>query len=652
MSPSEYTGKEDRHDGGDRRGGYSKKPYGDRARRDDGGDRGRRSGYGKKPYGSSSDGRRPYKPREDRPRREGDSGKEGRGYGEKRYGNGSDRSSDGRKDGYKPRNGGGYRGDGERRPYKPREDRPRREGGSERGYRGRRDNERGYDNGSDRSHDDRKEGYRPRNGGDRRGGDRRYEHRGDRGRRDRDAGYERRDTPSRETAEPSDKLTIPSDPQKILFKGIDCEVNGRTDLAMVLYLNGAVGMSKGCESNALRMIKEASEEDLKNYADVVLRMCPPQAVVEYEYLCADAGRGCSRIHLDSMFEEGDCHSQYCRIRLGEVEGDDPVIEEFAAHGDEQEAKVKDGLTYLKRKKDSKIAVDLLARLDGRKKLRQSVRTEFLRAARGDAKAKNRLEDLASEFPEAEFLLRCVESENLEDSLRNGFKDHSALIVSLGSELRFDDAFGTFLRAKKLQSDNSDWIQTMINAAVAGSDEAMEELRPVQSRSNVRKAFQEVCLRKGDAEGLVSFYDGEDTEYLDRYCSFDPDKIIAVGKMMNREREIDWLKRNYRKGIEECRKAIEDMVADESRHTKLLVYALHDVGSDLESAKLYFSMEGDPALPSYKWLAKVCGEEQAKEFVRSKFEEKGDMETFESIFIDDGYQKKSGGRRGPGGKKRY
>ena len=645
MSPSEHTGKEDRRDGGDRRGGYSRKPYGDRARRENGGDRRRGSGYDKKPCGGSGDGRRPY-----RPRREGNSGKEGRGYGDGRNGGGSDRPRDDRKEGYKSKNGGGYRRDGGRRPYRPRDDRPRREGDSERGYRDRRDDRNGH--GSDRSHDGRKEGYRSRSGGDRRGDDRGYGRRDDRGSRDRDARCERRDAPSRETPEPSDRLTIPSDPQKILFKGIDCEVNGRTDLAMVLYLNGAVGMSKGCESNALRMIGEASDEELKSFADVVLRMCPPQAVVEYEYLCADAGKGCSRIHLDSMFEEGDCHAQYCRIRLGEVEGDDPVIEEFAAHGDEQEAKVKDGLTYLKRRKDSELAVDLLARLDERRRLRQSVRTEFLRAARGDAKAKKRLEDLASEFPEAEFLLGCVESGDLEDSLRKGFKDHSALIVSLGSELRFDDAFGTFLRAKKLQSDNSDWIQTMINAAVAGSDEAMEELRPVQSRPSVRKAFQEVCLRKGDAEGLVSFYDGEDTEYLDRYCAFDPEKIIAVGRMMNREREIDWLKRSYRKGIEECRKAIEDMVADESRHTKLLVYALHDVGSDLESAKLYFAMEGDPALPSYKWLAKVCGDDRAKEFVRSKFEEKGDMEAFESIFVDDGYQKRSGGRRGPGGKRRY
>ena len=32
-------------------------------------------------------------------------------------------------------------------------------------------------------------------------------------------------------------------------------------------------------------------------------------------------------------------------------------------------------------------------------------------------------------------------------------------------------------------------------------------------------------------------------------------------------------------------------------------------------------------------------EEAKEYVRSKFEEMGDMTTFESIFVDDGYERR-------------
>ena len=54
----------------------------------------------------------------------------------------------------------------------------------------------------------------------------------------------------RDAPEPS--LTIPSTPQRILFKGVDCEVNGRTDLAMILYLHGAAMLSKGCENNMPR----------------------------------------------------------------------------------------------------------------------------------------------------------------------------------------------------------------------------------------------------------------------------------------------------------------------------------------------------------------------------------------------------------------
>ena len=83
----------------------------------------------------------------------------------------------------------------------------------------------------------------------------------------------------------------------------------------------------------------------------------------------------------------------------------------------------------------------------------------------------------------------------------------------------------------------------------------------------------------------------------------------------------------------------------------------DVGEDLESARMYFSMYGDRSLPAVKWLAKVCADEQAKEYVRSRFEEMGDLKTFDSIFIDDGYESRdrrggkggrgSGNRKGPG-----
>ncbi len=602
-------------------------PYNDDGRKS-GGDRGDRKDRGGRPYkGGSSRG--PYKGQRD--------GSDRRGYKPRdgdRNGSGGDRRKEYRPRDDRGRSEGGYRPrdrDSDRKPYRPRDDRRPRDGDRK----DRDDRSGGYRKDYKPREDRGSSGYRPRD---------------DRPRDDR-KDYRRKEYRPREEyrdEEPvPEKLTIPSDPQKILFKGIDCEVNGRTDLAMILYLNGAVRMSKGCESNALKMLRNANWDELAAYKERAEMMCSVDAIVELEYLLLSIGEDGDRSLLDSEYEKGSCHAQYCRIRLGEIEGDDPMIQDFIANAYVEEAKVIDGLTYLKRRKDSKAAEKGLAKIEQNKKLKQSVRTEFLKAYAGDEKAVSRLEELTKNYPEAEFLLGCVRSEDPEEYLRTNFQRYPALIVSLGSELRFESAFGTFLRAKKLQADDGDWIQSMINAAVAGSEEAVEELRPVQSKPMVRKAFETVYLRKGDAEGLVRMFDGEDTSALDQYCSLDPEKVVAVGKLMNREREIDWLKRNYRKGMEECRKAIEAMVADEERHTKLLVYALHDVGSDLESAKLYFAMEGDPALPSYKWLAKVCEDEAAKQYVQSQFEKKGDMETFESIFIDDGYQKKSSGGRSGG-----
>ena len=61
------------------------------------------------------------------------------------------------------------------------------------------------------------------------------------------------------------------------------------------------------------------------------------------------------------------------------------------------------------------------------------------------------------------------------------------------------------------------------------------------------------------------------------------------------------------------------------------------------------MEGNPEIPSVKWLKKVCGEDDVKEFVRQHYEEAGDMETFESIFADDGYERRPKKRQGFGKK---
>ena len=662
MAPSEeHAGTGDRPKReyrGDSRGGYGKKPYGNRNNG--------RSGYG------SRDGKRPYNGKRDdsrggsdRPRRDYKDDGERKPYGDKPRG---DRRYDRKPYGdRRPRDDRGsgerrsYEGDRERKPYG---DKPR---GDRKPYGDKPRGDKRYGDGP-RDHGDRKPyGDKPR--GDRRDrkpyGDKRQDRRSD----DRRGGYQKkpydrrerdfkpRDEAPKESEEPLTigKLTIPSDPQKILFKGIDCEQNGRTDLALILYLHGAVAMSGGCEKNAVRMLSKMESSEFVATRENIAQSCSDDALVEYDYLCWGLDNEYDRSFLDSEYSKGSNHAIYCRIRLEEIEGEDPILDTFASCLPQNEAKIVDGLKFIKRKKGSQKAEELLARNEETKELRQSVRRVFVKALKGDRASKYRLDELSEMFPEAAFLKGCLESDDLEASLEAGMPEYGRLIASMESDLKLESAFGKYLRAKKLQADGGDWIQNMINAAVAGSEEALEELRPVQNRSDVKKAFATVYLNKGDLEGLVRMYDGEDVQYLEQYCGFDAPKIIEAGKLMSSEKEIDWLKRNYRKGVEECRTAIEEMVNDESRHNKLLVYALHDVGSDMKAAELYFSMEGNPALPSYKWLSKVCDDEAVKEYVRSKFEEKGDLETFESIFVDDGYVKKSKGpsRGGKGpSRKRY
>ena len=86
-------------------------------------------------------------------------------------------------------------------------------------------------------------------------------------------------------------LTIPSTPQRILFKGVDCEVNGRKDLAMVLYLHGAAQMSLGCENNMLRILREAGPKEFRTIRGRVAGSCPEDAMIAFDYLCATLDDG-------------------------------------------------------------------------------------------------------------------------------------------------------------------------------------------------------------------------------------------------------------------------------------------------------------------------------------------------------------------------
>ncbi len=640
--------------------------------RDDRTDDRKNRSYGKKPYGNRGSGQRgggygkgSRRDFGDRPRG-GHDGKPRRDYGDRPKRDYRDRPGS--------RDGGHQRrdrsGDGSRRDYGGR---PKRDFGD----RPRRD----YGDRQDRDHGDRPRrdyGDRPRNdNGDRPRrdfGDKPRRDYGDRPRRDRDdrprndngerrsdsAAFAEQEPVQTPAAEQEYKLTIPSDPQKILFKGIDCQVNGRDDIALILFLHGAVGMSKGCENNAITMMRGMNQETLASTRASIADKCTPQAMVEFDYICLTLRPDSERRFHEGMYADRDQHAIYCMMRLEQVDPEDPVIEEFASRYDTEPERVTDGLIFMKRRMGSEKAEKCIETNEQRKKLRLSIRNVFAKAVRGDKDAARRLEELSATFPEAGFLSGYVDAMAAGDGiayLRNGYRDNAKLIVSMSADMGIsDEPFGMFLKAKRLQADKEDWIRFMIDAAKAGSDEALEELRPVQNRADVKKAFSSIYLARGDAENLVRAYDGEDSYYLDQYCAGNPDRIVAVGKLMNGEKEIDWLKKNCRNGAEECRDALVAMAADESRHSKRLIYALHDVGADMDAAKLWFAMGDDPAIPSFKWLGKVCEDDSVKEYVRQQFEERGDPETFEAIFVDDGYvkkgQSKGRGRGGPRGGRRY
>ncbi|MBQ8644689.1 MAG: hypothetical protein IJ469_08570, partial [Candidatus Methanomethylophilaceae archaeon] len=295
------------------------------------GDRGHNGG-GHGSYG----GKGGYKPRD----RDGSN----RGYGGKKgfKPRDGDRPRESREGGYRPHDGDGSdfkprdRDDGGRRPYgekrdfKPRDgDRRSRDGV----YRSndRRDGGRGRDNrsGGRRPYGDRKE-FKPRDG--------------DRPRESRE------EAPQAVPEEP--RFSVPSTPQRILFKGVDCEVNGKTDFAMALYLHGAVQMSGGCESNALRMLRDMGPSGFDDMRERLVKLCSQDAMTYYDFLCMNISKGYDRSALRAAAEDGDNLAIYCLIRLEEVEGEDELVDVFAKGVVENEDRVVEALKLLVRKKDS------------------------------------------------------------------------------------------------------------------------------------------------------------------------------------------------------------------------------------------------------------------------------------------------------------
>ncbi len=468
---------------------------------------------------------------------------------------------------------------------------------------------------------------------------------GDRGKGGRKApigGRDRRPAVREET-----RLTIPSTPQRVLFKGIDCEVNGRRDLAMYLYLHGAAMLSGGCESNAERMLREMGRGEFPTVRGRVSKECSEAALVAFDYICSTIDEGYDDGFLRSKSGAGDPFATYCLIRLGKVDADDPAIDAFASAMESDEGMVEQGLELLVRKKDSVRAEGHLRAMAERRRQRQAVRPAFLKALKGDASGRERLERLSGSFKEAGFLLGYLDAEDGESYIRDGLPEFNDTVMSVINELGMSDRpFGMYLSAKRLQAEGGDWIPPMVRAFAAGSEEAFEELRPVQNRKDVRRAMSAAFLSRDDAAGLVRCYDGQDRTYLDRYCAGDPARISEVAGLMGGQRALDWLKANYRDGVAECRDMIVSMASSGSVRGKQMVYALHDVGADMEAARMYLDMYGDPSLPSVKWLSKVCGDDETREYVRGRLEEMGEAGTFEYIMSDDGYDSRHrGGRKG-------
>ncbi len=436
---------------------------------------------------------------------------------------------------------------------------------------------------------------------------------------------------------------------------MDCQANGKDDLAMIMYLHGAVLMSKGCENNALSMLRNMGKENFAEKRATLQERCSEDALVEYDYLCYTLDRTYDRSFFDSRYSDGNRHAIYCKIRLEEVEGEDPVIDIFASDCGDDDPKVIDGLKLLKRKKDSVRAEKNLQRFEENKRLRQSVHTSFAHAMKGNQSAVRDLQRLAPRFPEAAFFLEYMDnrSKGTEMSwLKEKYPQFKELIISEEYHLNIKDTpFGLFLRAKNLQAKKEDWIPQMVKAAKAGSDEALEELIPLMYRPDIKRSVAEIYLARMDLDGLLSLYfDGfEDTMYLEKYCQSDRSLILKVGSRLGEqsvEKEMDWYRVNARNGYTECRNELINRMHDKRYRSKAMIYALHDSGADMEAARLYFEleMEGDDSLPSVKWLRKVCETDAVKDFVHDHYEEKDDLTTFESIFIDDGYRKKSFGHK--------
>jgi len=529
---------------------------------------------------------------------------------------------------------GDKKGSGESREYRPRRNFSDKRSGDKQGSRRPfkpRDGPKG------RTQD---RGDRPRNRND-----------GDRPRKDyngRPARAEKVLNEDQEQEQETRKLVLPQDASKLLYRGIDYLEKGNTNVAMIMFLHGSVMMSEGCENNAERILKGVGKSGYAAMRTEIGPNCSEDALTEFDYLCIKHSKSYDRTFFDNEYAKGNTHAIYRRICLEEVEGDDPVIDRFALRYADEGEKIKKGLELLSRKKDSESASKQLSRIEDADQLRKSIYVLFTRSMNGDASAVRQLKEHSKTVPEAAFFSEYLSARSeggAEEWLRSKYPQYKDLIISKQGEFKIQDTpFGQYLRAKSLEKKKEEYMSVMLNAARAGSEEAIDELSNKLFRNDVRKCLAGIHLKNNDLPNLVLIYQAglDDMYYLDQYCGTDEEKIIEAGRELGKQsigKEIDWLKDHYDKGMDFCRDALIEKSHDEFYQNKKMVYALHDIGSDMEAAKLYFEMEGNPEAPSVKWLKKVCVDDEVKDFVRQHFEEKGDTETFDSIFADDGYERR-------------
>ena len=90
------------------------------------------------------------------------------------------------------------------------------------------------------------------------------------------------------------------------------------------------------------------------------------------------------------------------------------------------------------------------------------------------------------------VVNAKEEGNAIPWLKEKYPQFHDLIIAEEFNLRIGDTdYGMYLRAMKLKSKKQDWVPSMIKAAKYGSEEAMEELKPLMHKVEIKKAVEQL-----------------------------------------------------------------------------------------------------------------------------------------------------------------